>query len=143
MHQRISSIAATALLTAGLVLPALTPADATTESSGSTAIDAVEAQASAKGFKKGYTYECKIANGTWNWKGKDPKKCSGWYQVVNENSGKAALIVSPDKNGQPWKAIKKGYKATNKWCADNTATCQIISGTAVAIVQGIFTSNNW
>lgn len=68
-----------------------------------------------------------------NWKGKDPKKCSGTYMI--QKNGKVVLRVNNNKNGPGFYGVaKEGYDATQKWCAKNTATCGVVTAVGVGLL---------
>lgn len=146
MNKRIASTAATAVLALGLLSPNASPAAASTTSTApDRAAEAVGTQ--AKGFKTGYSYTCVHPtpnSQAKNMRGKDPKTCNGWYQIVEKKSGKKVLVVNTQKNnGGVVTALRKGVKATNKWCDNNSATCSVVIGVGIAIAQGILTNNDW
>lgn len=71
-----------------------------------------------------------------NWKGKDPKKCSGTYMI--QKNGKVVLRVNNNQNGPGFYGVaKEGYEATQKWCAKNSATCGVITSVGVGILMRI------
>lgn len=69
-----------------------------------------------------------------NWKGKDPKKCSGVYMI--QKNGKVVLRVNNNKNGPGFYGVaKEGYDATQKWCSKNSATCGVVTAVGVGILM--------
>lgn len=146
MNKRIASTAATAVLALGLLSPTASPTAASpTSTAPEQSAEGVSTQAA--GFKKGYSYTCVHAtpnSQAKNMRGKDPKTCKGWYQIVEKKSGKEVLIVNAAKDGPGlWGVLRQGVTATNKWCASHSATCQVAIGVGIAIAQGILTNNDW
>lgn len=68
-----------------------------------------------------------------NWKGKDPKKCSGTYMIQKNNE--VVLRVNNNRDGPGfYGAAKKGNDAVQKWCDDNSATCGVVTSVGVGIL---------
>ena len=63
----------------------------------------------------------------------NPKKCSGSYYILDSNyqvkwSNNAVKSTSP-----LWTAVANGYTATQKWCSNNSFTCNVVTAIGVTL----------
>jgi hypothetical protein len=88
--------------------------------------------------------------GTTNWDKKSPEKCNGVYRLYDLYGGGPRGTIIFQVNNTNYaankkameKAITSGYKAANKWCGQNSLTCSIVTGVAVAILSPLFVSQS-
>lgn len=77
------------------------------------------------------------------WTNKDPRTCEGHYTVrqFGPDLPYQGKVIFQTYYGAPgyqrmWNAVASGYQATQDWCADNSATCAVVTSVGVSIVGG-------
>ena len=74
-----------------------------------------------------------------DWDGKNPKTCKGTYQLWDISRGRTGLLL--EVKSPNWvdarTVFKKGYKDAQKWCSNNSLTCNIVTSVGVSIVLGL------
>lgn len=71
------------------------------------------------------------------WTGKDPRTCKGTYTVYEITANRPKTVLHLTRGTKvDWKTFKKGYKAANKWCDDNTIVCQVMLAVGVSVALG-------
>lgn len=101
-----------------------------------SALFAVTAPAQAAGAN----YErCSGGTTFYDWSGKNPKDCkSGVYLMVRD--GKEVLKMKTDRPW--WEGMQEGYEAAQKWCSENTLTCNILTSVGIAAVMPLLAPAN-
>lgn len=85
-------------------------------------------------------YKCYIGTPTpLEWKNKNPASCNGIFRITRNAKTLFALDGRKVKNYDDMvKNLKGEYKAAQKWCADNSLTCTVVTSVGLALVQPLW-----
>lgn len=72
------------------------------------------------------------------WDGKSPKSCKDQYRIYKITAN-APLLVFQITNGTKIDAaaIKRGYESAQRWCSNNSLTCNVLVSVGVTILAGL------
>lgn len=90
----------------------------------------------AQGVVRGIQYRSLCGYTIWD--GKSPKTCNSQYRVYKITAN-APLLVVNISNGTKIDAaaIKRGYDSAQRWCSNNSLTCNVLVSAGVTILIGL------
>lgn len=123
IRHTLGGMLAIALLVMGIVV---SPVGATPSQAASTRAICYTAQSYQQGSQL--------------WNGKNPKSCPGSYQLYDMSGARPTLImqIRNTKAVSFQQLVAKEYADAQRWCANNSLTCTIITGIAFVVVGRYF-----
>lgn len=85
---------------------------------------------------------CDTSRGRVSWNGKSPHRCPGRYILYDMTmwSRPKALIVVGRAPLYTWKSLVRDWKAANRWCNQNSLTCQLLTSVGLLVIAPIVSS---